>query len=219
MSEAVIVAAIGLLSTISAGLFGLWQHRANNESKVKIKSLEREKMLAETEIQSHKEAEEFVDQAKSHLGETFHTLEDLRVEQGIGRIIFLKANNGFEDAKYCDEVWKLQDNYKTQPNYIGVEIDKDYRERLKRIKRSSYELVIVEELNDCLIKSIYEQEKVKSSLWVSLGTYMIPDTGVHVHLYFSFSNYKAEFSQDLITLCCLAVDKYRKFAADYFDVY
>lgn len=87
------------------------------------------------------------------------------------RFLVVVAFNGRSDFTYVTVIFQLGDGIELDAVevYNNLEIDKHYNEVLHRAERDGYYLFETEKEQDCLLKEIYEYEKVTHSVLRFVG--------------------------------------------------
>lgn len=95
---------------------------------------------------------------------------------GSDRFLILIAVNGTSKPNkisvlYGNEIPSLQTDVTLEERYFETKIDDNYREMLYFIENKNHKLLVVEDMENCILKNFYEDEGVKTSLVFFLNRY------------------------------------------------
>ena len=112
----------------------------------------------------------------------------------VDRILVLCAWNGERSPQWTTAVWQYRTGEQKPVNYLHVELDADYIQRLRDIQdRGPQTYQTADMPPECLIRGIYEDEGVTSSMWMFLTKQSHPNGGVLL-TYMSFASHTGPLS-------------------------
>jgi hypothetical protein len=147
--------------------------------------------------------------------ETELMIADLIDSTNISRFLLMKAWNGSVDPKWSTATFQIRESNQKVFNYVHVDLDADYVNRLREIMINEYAVLYTDNLPNSLIKSIYMNENVGSALWAMIGQREEPGGHV-VHTYVSFATQNGDIlDENTITQARLVVSRIKANAAEY----
>lgn len=120
----------------------------------------------------------------------------------IDRFLILNAFNGKDDPRWTTAIYQLRGANSSLVNYVHVELDEDYISRLKRIKQGSPLDIVVNDLPESLIKSVYKAEEVNHSIWFHIRDKELDDSETVGISYCSFATHKANSISESAKVSC-----------------
>ena len=121
----------------------------------------------------------------------------------IDRFIVLRAWNGARRPKWTTAVLQIRESGQEPVAYIHFELDNDYIDRLAKLDGGQLNYMHVDEMQNSAIKSVYEAEGVKASLWGIIEKQPKEDGSVAI-TYCSYSTHQNEgISEETKTKCRL----------------
>jgi len=194
LDKDVLIAAVAALGAIGTAAVGAWGNMHRSRGVVS----RREADTARKELAHTKQTFE-VSEFLSNWDAFYWRLQKLMNDTGLDRFLLLRAWNGKNDPKYTTAVIQIREGAQQPVSYVHVELDDDYIRRLIKVRKEGFIYFVVNEINDGLIKSIYQSEGVKASLWVFLSEEAQEGGSVRL-TYASFATHKSEgFSNDEVT--------------------
>ena len=121
----------------------------------------------------------------------YNEITDLLENTEIDRFLILRAWNGSFDPKWTSAVMQIRQGEQEPVSYVHFELDKDYVNRLRLLDDNSLNYFKVEEIEDSAIKSVYEAEGVKASVWGLIGK-QETEKGSAAITYCSYSTHNKE---------------------------
>lgn len=191
MSTDIWIALIGLggiIWTSTVGYFLARLRRRNIETTTEISKYKKEAKFERKAIST------FVDLQK--WDSINAKLQNFCAETGIDRFLILVAVNGATDPREVTAVYQYRPNSKDFTSYVGVQLDRDYVDKINYLKSNSSMDIDVNSLNNSLIKEIYHSEGVSYAVWHMLGTMPSPDTGQVAYKYCSFATHSGVISEE-----------------------
>lgn len=190
----VLIAAVAALGAIGTAAVGAWGNMHRQRSTLSKKEAD----TARKELAHTKQTFE-VTEFLANWDAFYWRLQTLMHDTSLDRFLLLRAWNGKNDPKYTTAVIQVREGSQQPVSYVHVELDDDYIRRLIKVRKEGFIYFVVNEINDGLIKSIYQSEGVKASLWVFLSEEEHEGGSVRL-TYVSFATHKAEgFTNDEIT--------------------
>lgn len=179
-------------------------------------SLERKKATqAVAEMKSMAEGLSFADFLQDWQGVAAE-LGQLISGTEIDRILILRAWNGSLDPRWTTAVYQMREVGYEPVQYIHTSLDSDYVHRLRDAIQSGNVYFVVSDLNDSLIKSIYEAEGVTASYWAHIQTEKAAKDGTVSMAYMSFSTQSNDGIDPVTqTKCLLIADRLRGLANSF----
>lgn len=184
-------------TAIITGIFGLITTGIATWQAIKLKRLDKEK--ANEIIRTH-EANNDRLKALSYVvdiqifSELLLSLRQIFDNTPADRFLILYGINGRDVMLYVTAIFHYQD-FKWKINaldaYKEIEIDKAYQEMLLDAERNGCVILDVDKMPDCILKEVYRNEGVTSSIIKFFLRKHISDTKDMV-LYCSFASHKAE---------------------------
>lgn len=126
-------------------------------------------------------------------------IQALLEDSPLDRFLILRGWNGVRDPELTTAIYQYKSNKTSYITYDHVELDDDYRSRLRRMYGGP-QAFNVEELQPCLIKSIYNQEGVTSSVWFFLVSGEINGVAERNTTYCSFSSTEVDHIDEVTLL-------------------
>jgi hypothetical protein len=110
-------------------------------------------------------------------------------ETHIDRFLILVCWNGKNDPNKTTAIYQYRSNPDDFEAYIGVDLDDDYKNHLQQMKYDGHRELVVAELKPGLIKSIYDSEGLKQSIWFPLGAVYSEEQDAWAFRYCSFASH------------------------------
>jgi hypothetical protein len=154
---------------------------------MKIRLEGRKLQQAEREIRFQRAAlgfPEFV----SEWDEINKELAKLMSETEVDRILIFRAWNGHLEPRWTTAVFQMRSNGTAPVSYVHFELDDDYVQKIRQIVQRGPITMVTTDMLPSKIKSVYEAEGVKSSLWAHLDTFQTTDGEGKAIAYCSFSS-------------------------------
>jgi len=120
-------------------------------------------------------------------GETSKELHALMRETEIDRFIVLRAWNGRLEPRWCTAIYQMRMAGNKPISYIHLDLDDDYRDRLRVVGQCDYIYFDIATIPDSMIKDIYTAEEVKAALWCHLDSVVLSDGSATAVSYCSFA--------------------------------
>lgn len=120
-------------------------------------------------------------------GKVANKIQQFCRETSIDRFMILVCWNGQITPTKTTAIYQYRENPADFHSYIGVDLDKDYIERLVLLKYSGYHEFTVANEPDSVIKRIYEAEGIKHALWFPLQAVKSTVTSAYAFRYCSFA--------------------------------
>lgn len=129
-------------------------------------------------------------------------LRRLMEDTPIDRFMILNAFNGLDDPRWTTAIYQIIEGEHQVVSYVHVELDEDYVERLKRVKRGTNVEISVDDLPESLLKSVYKSENVKHALWYPVRERKLEDSESVGISYCTFASHNDEPLTDEVKLHC-----------------
>lgn len=147
----IIVAVIGLLGVALTAYLGY-----------RSKQVERE--VARRELEFQAAALDFSAFLTEWDG-CYADLLDLMQTTPVDRFLILRAWNGHMQPRWTTCCYQMRQGKQQPVSYVHVDLDRDYVERLSQAVQNGMVVIRTDQEPPSLVKSIYEAEGVKSSVW------------------------------------------------------
>jgi hypothetical protein len=196
----VIVAVLGVIGAIAAAII-------NNKSAEKIKKLELELKSKDVEKEQIIIKYDIVTQLLkfSQYQKIYDAVIKIMDVSKVDRFLMFIAINGKTELNNVTCIFQKYRNDESGVDavavYRGLKVDNTYVKMLKEMEREGEITVCTEELTPCLIKDIYESEKVTWSNWKLIGRINV-DNDNDVIAFCSAATYsdKAYTNQDMLSI-------------------
>jgi hypothetical protein len=208
----IIVAGISLVG-ILAGAYV-------SNRKIALARAQEERATREAEL-AHKEMQ-FQSHALSFSAfltdwdSTHQEIVNLLEQTEIDRVLIFRAWNGSLDPRWTTAVYQARQEGQMPMQYVHVGLDQDYVERLRRTVNDGILVFTVADIDDSLIRSVYENEGVKSSCWAFINSQKIQGTESVSLSYVSFSSHTHDVLESTtVTRCQLLTGRLKGLAANF----
>lgn len=196
---------IGLASVFCTGVLGYLKF---NEERKKVAQ-------AEKELRFQREGLDFTDFLEE-INVLYKELDDLMLNTNIDRFMILRAWNGELTPRWTTAVFQVREGTQKPIAYVHFELDNDYVERLKEIAVKKSIVFNVCDIPPSAIKSVYESEEVKASMWYHIGTNELEGSKSKAVTYCSFSTQCEEGINDITaTKCGIIASRLKGFSLSF----
>lgn len=175
--------------------------------RIKSREVRQEHAAAMRELDVQQAALGF-DGFLSEWGTIHQELQALIHETPIDRFLILRAWNGEMTPKWTTAIFQFREGEQAPVSYVHFELDDDYVERLRHIASRSEAVLEVAHLPPSAIKSVYEMEGVKHSVWMHITTKKVEGSKSVAMTYCSFATHEdVALDDDTLTRCRLLVNR------------
>lgn len=207
----IVVATVAAIATIVSAFINV---SGGRKSKAEIAKVEAKLAQAEAEIGRSRAALDFStiisDWAHIH-ADVMMLIEDTVID----RFLILRAWNGTNAPRWTSAVIQIRAEGQMPVPYVHFELDTDYVERLRETAQGGVKYYVTDDMRPSEIKSVYEAEGVKASIWSVLGKKDGGD-GTQAVTYCSFATHSDELIDDTTrTRCKILADRLRGVAFDF----
>ena len=131
----------------------------------------------------------------------------------IDRFMILRAWNGTIQPKWTTAFFQLREEGQQPYTYTHLQLDDDYVTRLRDTISRGHMLYKVDAIPESLIRSIYDSEGVRHSLWFHLDTKELKDSPSVGLTYCSFATHEDEdFTDEELLRCRLITSRIKGLA-------
>jgi len=198
MADDIVIALIGFAGV---ALTALASHKYR-EGKARLLQAEKELDFQQVSLGFA----EFVAEWGSISADVKHLMATTEID----RFIIFRAWNGYLSPRWTTAVYQQRGNEQDIVQYIHVDLDKDYQERVRAIVRRNDALFIVEEMPESVIKSIYMAEGVTASYWSHLHSFQLEGSESRAVIYCSFATHSPhQLPASTLTHCRLISSRLR----------
>ena len=213
MEPMILVAMITAIGGVSAAMVSGMLSVYNTRTARKAAEGERQKRIqAEQEMEFTRTAIRFTD-AVEEWSQISDMIQNVMQRTKVDRFLILRAWNGTHDPRWTTAVHQIREANQQPYQYIHVELDEDYVDRIRRVVQKGQIRFNVEGITPpSLIKEIYDNEGVTDAVWAHLGTYKhtMPHSDAVVVEYVSFATHdEAGFDATCLTEINLIIGRIR----------
>lgn len=199
----VLIAAITTIGGMFGAYWGVMRTKQASSKERRAKAVESQAMK---EVSRHSKALDF-GAAATDWGELLHDLDALMRDTVVDRFLILRAWNGRLEPRWTTAIFQYRRGNQEPISYVSFELDDDYINRLATVLRRKQHYFRVEDEKPSRIKSVYDMEGVKASLWVLIDKTQYADNTAAI-TYCSFSTHEpTELDEPTKTRCQLIADK------------
>jgi hypothetical protein len=203
MSDAVIVALIGLVGVLATVVLGYTK-------------LQRELGQAKLEMRFQRAAlsfPEFVEEWH----EISHDILLLMSETVVDRFLVLRAWNGHMEPRWTTALFQLRTDGQMPVAYVHFELDTDYVNRLREVTQKNNVYLVTKDLPpDSALAEVYRSEGVTASLVSHLASQQGPNPNAKAHTYCTFATHnEALMDENTRTRCKVLASRMKGFATSF----
>lgn len=179
MTGEVIAAFVGFIGVVTAAVIGWF-----STSKEKHR-----RQQSEAEMSLQMAALDFSD-FLSEWYDTHAAIEHMMEHTPIDRFLILRAWNGRLAPRWTTAIYQLRKGDQETFSYVHYELDQDYVDRLRHVSLGNEVRIKTEDLPDCGIRKLYENEGVTEAVWLLIEERWIPRTDARAITYCSFATHE-----------------------------